>query len=89
MDLMKQTFRNQFGVNLVKTLVDGCDPEYIDAQASVDKAFLIADLTVAKIEAYDACPSDACREDKGEEARPHLNIDEIVELIAAMTRAGK
>lgn len=86
---MKQTFRNQFGVNLVKMLVEDCDPNFIDAQTYVDKAFLIADLTVAKIEAYGACPSDACREDESEEARPHLNIDEIVELIAAITRAGK
>lgn len=88
---MKQTFRNQFGVNLVKMFVEGCDPGCIDSFDIVDKAFLIADLTVAKIEAYGACPSDACREDESEdeEARPHLNIDEIVELIAAITRAGK
>ena len=88
---MKQTFRNQLGVNIIKTLVEHCDPEYINPENYVDKAFHIADLVVAKIEAYDACPSDACRKDEktDEEERPHLNIDEIVELIAAVTRAGK
>lgn len=58
----KQKFRNQFGVNLVKILASHESCEYIHPETLVNKAFAIADLTVAKIEESNSLKSSECDE---------------------------
>lgn len=88
MNLQKAKFRNQLGVNLLKLLLDDVDPECIDNEDYVDQAFELADLVVAKIEAYEAdCHCSACEEACGEQQKKDAAPEDLVEiLLAALKR---
>lgn len=88
MNLQKAQFRNQLGVNLLKLLLDGVDPEYISNEGYVNQAFELADLAVAKIEAYETdCHCSACEQERNEPQKEEASPEDLVEiLLAALKR---